>query len=43
MPFFISIITALRPKPATNYSKIIFILFVVALVVFVVGMVIATT
>ena len=43
MPIFISIISALRSKPAINYPKIIFILFVVALIVFVAGMVIATT
>jgi flagellar basal body-associated protein FliL len=42
MPILISIIAAFQ-KPEKNYSKIIFILFVVALIVFVAGMVIATT
>jgi hypothetical protein len=41
MPIFISIIAALT-KPAKNYPKVIFILYIVALIIFVTGMVIAT-
>jgi hypothetical protein len=42
MPIFICIVAALR-KSAVSYSKVILILYVAALIVFVAGMVIATT